>query len=184
MHDTTAPSPPSSPEPPGVVRALGAVAEACGQLAALAASAIVLLTAGLVLAFSLGMGSVKLQDLVLWLNAGMVMLGLGYALKHRAHVRIDVLSSQWSGRTRARVEVLGVLFLLLPFSIAVAWLSLDYVALSWRITERSGSTGGLAGLYLAKSLLPLGAALLALQGLAEALRAWPTAFDHSAAEAA
>ena len=174
MHDTTAPSPPSSPEPPGVVRALGAVAEACGQLAALAASAIVLLTAGLV----------KLQDLVLWLNAGMVMLGLGYALKHRAHVRIDVLSSQWSGRTRARVEVLGVLFLLLPFSIAVAWLSLDYVALSWRITERSGSTGGLAGLYLAKSLLPLGAALLALQGLAEALRAWPTAFDHSAAEAA
>jgi TRAP-type mannitol/chloroaromatic compound transport system permease small subunit len=82
------------------------------------------------------------------------------------------------------VEVLGVLFLLLPFSIAVAWLSLDYVALSWRITERSGSTGGLAGLYLAKSLLPLGAALLALQGLAEALRAWPTAFDHSAAEAA
>lgn len=180
MHDTTAPSPPSSPEPPGVVRALGAVAEACGQLAALAASAIVLLTAGLVIAFSLGLGSVKLQDLVLWLNAGMVMLGLGYALKHRAHVRIDVLSSQWSRRTRARVEVLGVLFLLLPFCIAVAWLSLDYVAMSWRVGERSASSGGLAGLYVAKTLLPVGALLLSLQGVAEGLRALPVALGRTA----
>ena len=180
MHET-GPSPEA--ERPAL-RALEAVAEACGQLAAVLATLVVLLGAGLVLAFSLGMGSVKVQDLVLWLNAGLVMLGLGYALKHRAHVRIDVFSSRWSARTRARVELLGLLLFLLPFCAAIAWLSLDYVAMSWRIGERSGSTGGLAGLYLAKSLLPLGAALLALQGLAELLRAWPAAFGRGPGERA
>lgn len=160
-------------------RAIDAVSDTCGHVASAAATALVVLTAGLVLAFSVGVGSVKVQDLVLWLNAGMVMLGLGYALKHRAHVRIDVFSSRWSARTRARVELLGIAALLLPFCAAVAWLSLDYVAMSWRIGERSGSTGGLAGLYVAKTLLPVGAVLLALQGVAEALRALPIAFGSA-----
>ena len=106
--------------------------------------------------------------------------GIGYALKHRAHVRIDVFSSRWSARTVARVEVLGIALLLLPFCAALVWFSLDYVAMSWRMGERSGSTGGLAGLYLAKTLLPAGAALLALQGIAEALRTLPVALGREA----
>jgi TRAP-type mannitol/chloroaromatic compound transport system permease small subunit len=110
----------------------------------------------------------------------MVMLGLGYALKYRAHVRIDVFSSRWSARTVARIEVLGILVLLLPLCAAIAWLSFDYVATSWRVSERSASSGGLAGLYLAKTLLPVGALLLALQGLAEGLRALPLALGRPA----
>jgi TRAP-type mannitol/chloroaromatic compound transport system permease small subunit len=171
----------------GISKVIDGLSEACGHVAAWAATALVLLTAGLVLAFSLGMGSVKVQDLVLWLNAGMVMLGLGYALKHRAHVRIDVFSARWSARTVARIEVLGIALLLLPFCAALAWLSFDYVAMSWRVGERSASSGGLAGLYLAKTLLPVGAFLLALQGIAEGLRALPVALgrpeDPSAASA-
>ena len=174
-HSASTP-PPGAGNAPWPARAIDAVGAACGHVAAVAATALVVLTAGLVLAFSLGVGSVKVQDLVLWLNAGMVMLGLGYALQHRAHVRIDVFSSRWSARRQARMELLGIAVLLLPFCAAVVWLSLDYVAMSWRIGERSGSSGGLAGLYLAKTLLPVGAALLALQGVAEALRALPTAF--------
>jgi len=160
------------------LRAIDAIAEGCGHLAAIGAGLVVLLTAGLVLAFSLGHGSVKVQDLVLWLNAGMVMLGLGYTLKARAHVRIDVFSARWSERTRARIELLGIALLLLPLCAAIVWLSLDYVAMSWRVSERSASSGGLAGLYLAKTLLPIGALLLALQGLAEALRALPVALGR------
>ena len=159
----------------GMSKVIDGLSEACGHVAAWAATALVLLTAGLVLAFSLGMGSVKVQDLVLWLNAGMVMLGLGYALKHRAHVRIDVFSARWSARTVARIEVLGIALLLLPFCTALVWLSLDYVAMSWRVGERSASSGGLAGLYLTKTLLPVGAVLLAVQGVAEALRTLPVA---------
>lgn len=163
-----------------IQKIIDGTSEVCGHVAALAATALVVLTAGLVLAFSLGVGSVRLQDLVLWLNAGMVMLGLGYALKHRAHVRIDVFSSRWSARTVARIEVLGILVLLLPLCAAIAWLSFDYVAMSWRVSERSASSGGLAGLYLAKTLLPVGALLLALQGLAEGLRALPLALGRPA----
>jgi len=166
------------------LRVIDSVSETLGHIAALGATAIVLLTAGLVVAFSVGEGSVKLQDAILWINAAMVMLGLSYALRHRAHVRIDVLSSRWSARTVARVEVAGILILLLPFAGAIIGLSADYVAMSWRMSERSGSTGGLQGLFLAKSLLPLGAGLLALQGLAELLRAWPAAFggEHAGTE--
>ncbi|MCZ8064267.1 TRAP transporter small permease subunit [Silanimonas sp.] len=163
-----------------IQKIIDGTSEVCGHVAALAATALVVLTAGLVLAFSLGVGSVRLQDLVLWLNAGMVMLGLGYALKYRAHVRIDVFSSRWSARTVARIEVLGILVLLLPLCAAIAWLSFDYVAMSWRVSERSASSGGLAGLYLAKTLLPVGALLLALQGLAEGLRALPLALGRPA----
>jgi TRAP-type mannitol/chloroaromatic compound transport system permease small subunit len=163
-----------------IQKIIDGTSEVCGHVAALAATALVVLTAGLVLAFSLGVGSVRLQDLVLWLNAGMVMLGLGYALKYRAHVRIDVFSSRWSARTVARIEVLGILVLLLPLCAAIAWLSFDYVAMSWRVSERSASSGGLAGLYLAKTLLPVGALLLALQGMAEGLRALPLALGRPA----
>jgi TRAP-type mannitol/chloroaromatic compound transport system permease small subunit len=170
----------NDPSTPWPVRAIDTLSDACGHVAAVAATALVVLTAGLVLAFSLGVGSVKVQDLVLWLNAGLVMLGLGYALRTRTHVRIDVFSSRWSERTRARVELLGVVVLLLPFCAAIVWLSLDYVAVSWRVGERSASSGGLAGLYLAKTLLPIGATLLALQGVAEALRALPLAFGFTA----
>ncbi|MGL6289586.1 MAG: TRAP transporter small permease subunit [Silanimonas sp.] len=165
---------------PAARRVLDALAEACGQVAAVGATTIVALTAGLVLAFSLDSGSTKVQDLVLWLNAGLVMLGLGYALKSKAHVRIDVFSSRWSERTRARVELLGIAVLLLPFCAALFWLSLDYVAMSWAVRERSASSGGLVGLYLAKTLLPVGATLLALQGIAEALRTLPVALGRDA----
>jgi len=165
------------------LRSIDSLSEALGHIAAVGATAIVLLTAGLVLAFSLGQGSVKLQDAILWINAAMVMLGLSYALKHRTHVRIDVLASRWSARTVARVEVAGIAVLLLPFAAAIIGLSADYVAMSWRVSERSGSTGGLQGLFLAKTLLPLGAGLLALQGIAELLRAWPTAFGRDASVA-
>lgn len=166
--------------PPLPLRLADALSEAAGTLAALCALLVVLLMLALVLGRLVGMGSVKLQDAVLWLNAAMVILGLGYALKHGRHVRIDAFAARWPVRTQARVELFGLVLFLLPFCAALFWLSLDYVALSWSIRERSASTGGLPGLYLAKSLLPLGSLLLALQGLAELLRRWPAAFGGRA----
>jgi len=121
MHDTGTTAEPGTP-PSRAIGAIDGMADACGQLAAVCATLIVVLTAGLVLAFSLGHGSVKVQDLVLWLNAAMVMLGLGYALKHRAHVRIDVFSAHWRPCTRARVELAGIVILLLPFCAAIVQL--------------------------------------------------------------
>ena len=60
--------------------------------------------------------------------------------------------------------------LLLPVCLFLLWSSLDYAAASWSVTEASRQTGGLPGLFLLKSVIPLTALILALQGVAMAVR--------------
>ena len=154
------------------LRLADALSEACGRVAAVAAVALVLLVFGLVLArYAFGLGSVAAQEAVLWLHSAIFLLGLAYALRHGAHVRVDVFSTRWHPRTRAWVEFGAGLVLLLPFCAFIAWISADYVAASWTAREGSRDPGGLPGWYLLKALIPASAALLALQGLAETLRA-------------
>ena len=62
---------------------------------------------------------------------------------------------------------------LLEFGV-LAWLSLPYVTRSWAILERSREASGLPLVFLLKTLIPLFALLLGLQGLAQAARAWLT----------
>ena len=142
---------------------------------------LVALVFGLVLArYAFNAGSVAAQEAMLWLHAAIFLLGLGYTLRHEGHVRVDVFSQRWSARARARVTLLATLVLLLPFCIFMLAMSWDYVAASWSAREGSRDPGGLPGWYLLKSLLPLSAALLFLQGLALALRALPAAFAREA----
>ena len=72
-----------------------------------------------------------------------------------------------SPRTKAWIDLLGALFLLLPFALAIIWFSLPYVERSWAILERSRETSGLPLVFLLKTLIPLFALLLALQGVAQ-----------------
>ena len=155
-----------------LLRAVDALTEAAGRLAGVLAIALVALSFALVLArYALGVGSVAAQEAVLWLHSAIFLLGLAYALRHGAHVRVDVFSTRWHPRTRAWVEFGAGLVLLLPFCAFIAWISADYVAASWTAREGSRDPGGLPGWYLLKALIPASAALLALQGLAETLRA-------------
>ena len=156
----------------GVVRAADAVSEFAGRLAGLLAIALVGLVFALVLArYALGIGSVAAQEAVLWLHACVFLLGMAYALRHGAHVRVDVFSQRWTPRTRAWVEVAGMVLLLMPFCLLMAGMSWGYVASSWAVGEGSRDPGGLPGWYLLKSMLPLCAGLLLLQATAETLRA-------------
>lgn len=155
-----------------LLRAADAVSEAAGRLAGLLAIALVGLVFALVVArYALGIGSVAAQEAVLWLHASVFLLGLAYALKHGAHVRVDVFSQRWTPRTRAWLEFAGMVLLLMPFCLLMAGMSWDYVAASWAVNEGSRDPGGLPGWYLLKSLLPLSALLLMLQAAAETLRA-------------
>ena len=163
-----------------VLRAVDTLTEAAGRLAGVLAIALVALSFILVLArYALGTGSVAAQEGVLWLHSALFLLGLAFALKHGAHVRVDVFSQRWTPRTRARVELAGMVLLLLPFCVFIMAMSWDYVAASWAAREGSRDPGGLPGWYLLKSLLPLSAALLMLQALAETLRAARTAFGQA-----
>lgn len=154
------------------LRWVDALSEAAGRVAAVLAVALVVLVAGLVVArYGASVGSVAAQEAVLWLHATLFLLGLSFALRHDAHVRVDVFSQRWSPRTRARVEFAAAVLLLLPFCLFMIAMSWDYVAASWAAREGSRDPGGLPGWYLLKSLVPISAALLLLQGLALALRA-------------
>jgi len=109
---------------------------------------------------------------VTWLHAAVFMLGAGWTLRQDGHVRVDVFYRRMSPRQQALVDLAGTLVFLLPLCGYLLVESLPYVINSWRILERSREAGGLPGLYLVKSLIPLMALLLGLAGVAEALRAW------------
>lgn len=136
-----------------------------------------------VLRYAFGTGALALQESVVYAHAAVVAFGLAYALQVDAHVRVDLFYAGFSDRVKARIDLLGHLFLLLPVSAALFYLSLDYVSASWRIREVSSEVGGLPAVYLLKTLIPVSAALLLLQGvvlIAEtAQRAFgPTAASH------
>jgi len=145
--------------------------EAVGRAVSWLSLAMVLVTAAVVLLrYRYQMGSIALQETVLWLHGLLFLLGAGYTLKADRHVRVDVFYSRFSPRAKAGVNIVGSLLLLLPLCGWLLWLSGDYAATSWRMSESSGDAGGLSAVYLLKSIVPLAFALLALQGLAELLR--------------
>ena len=104
-----------------------------------------------------------------YLFGAMFLLAAGYALKHGEHVRVDVFFSKMSPRTQAWVDVVGTILFLMPMAIIIAWLSVPMVVNSIKIQEHSSDAGGLLR-WPIKIMIPLGFALLALQGLAEIIK--------------
>jgi TRAP-type mannitol/chloroaromatic compound transport system permease small subunit len=131
-----------------------------------------------VLRYAFNQGAIALQETVLYLHALTFMLGIPFALKHNAHVRVDLFYSRMTPRLRAAVDLLGHLLFLIPVSVAIIVFSHTYVLNAWRILERSPEVGGLPAVFLLKSLIPLMAALLLLQGVAEIARCALTLRRH------
>lgn len=151
-----------------LVDLLGRAVSWLGLFMVLATSAVV------VLRYVLGMGSVALQESVAYMHATLFLVGASYALVHDGHVRVDVLYRGWSARTKALVDLFGTLLLLFPFCGFTVLISLRYVGASWAMQEGSPEAGGLPGVFLLKSLIPLSAGLLAIAGVARLARAVAT----------
>src|SRR3954465_5809584 len=145
---------------------------AIGRAASWCALAIVLMGFAVVLLrYVLGLGSIWLQESVLYAHAALFLLAAAWTLNEGGHVRVDVFYADASRRAKAWVELVGTLLLLLPFCLAILWFSLPYVERSWAILERSRESSGLPLVFLLKTLIPAFAVLLALQGVAQAIRA-------------
>lgn len=123
-----------------------------------------------VLRYVFDLGWIAMQESVTYLHALVFMLGASFTLKRHGHVRVDILYRRFGERGRARVDLFGGLFLLLPMCLFVAWVGWDYVAASWSVREGSREAGGLPGVYLLKSLILVMPLLLALQALAGMVR--------------
>ena len=110
-----------------------------------------------------------LLEIQWYLFAAVFLLCSPYTLQKNEHVRIDVLSGKLSPRGLAVIDIIGTLFFLLPMVVVVLWLSLPLVAESYKINEHSANAGGLIR-WPVKILLPIGFALLALQGVSELIK--------------
>jgi TRAP-type mannitol/chloroaromatic compound transport system permease small subunit len=145
---------------------------AVGRAAAWLALVVVVLQFALVLArYGFGFGSIWLTETVIYGHAALIMLAAAWTLRAGGHVRIDVFYDRATPRSRALVDLLGSLLLLMPFALVLLWLSVPYAVRSWAILERSQESSGLPLVFLLKTLIPVFALLMAVQGLAQAVRA-------------
>jgi len=98
------------------------------------------------------------------------MLGIGYALKHDAHVRVDVLAMAMSPRLRAWIELLGILLLLAPVVYMILRYAIPFVEASWRRGESSSAPGGLSNRWAIKAVLVIAFSYLGVAAFSRFLR--------------
>lgn len=128
------------------------------------------------------MGSTQLQEAEWHLHTILIMFFLGTTYIYNRHVRVDLVSANFSPRGCAVVEVLGILFLLLPFCALTGYYATNFAYTSFIRNEVSQSVDGLPFRWAIKSMLPLGIYLLALAGISRALRAIVSLRDPEAAD--
>lgn len=156
----------------GVADRIDRLNAAIGRAAAWLVLVVVLLQFGLVVArYLFGLGSARLTEAVIYAHAAVFMLAAAWTLHAGGHVRVDVFYAEASARTKARIDLAGAILLLLPFMLVLLWLSVPYAARSWTILEHSQEASGLPLVFVLKTLIPVFAVLMALQGIAQAIRA-------------
>ncbi len=147
---------------------LDQLAQWTGNLISWFALALVLVTVSIVtLRYLFDFGSIALQESMVYLHASLFLLGGAYTLKQDGHVRVDIFYQRFTPEQKAWVNLIGAAFFLLPMCFFIGWMSWDYVGSAWSLREGSREAGGLPFVYLLKSLIPLSALLLALQGLSQ-----------------
>lgn len=104
-----------------------------------------------------------------YLLAACVMLGAPKVLRLNEHVRVDLFYGRRSARTRSWIDLFGLAFFLLPTVLVLLYFSWPLAWTMYRSGEMSSNAGGLIR-WPAMAMLPLGALLLALQGLSEAVK--------------
>ncbi len=145
--------------------------ERSGSLLAWLALLMALLTGAIVvMRYGFNAGSIASQELVTYFHATLFTVGAAFALKRGAHVRVDIFYRHYSARTQAWVNALGGVVFLLPLCLFTVVISWQFVSEAWSIREASAEAGGMPAVFLLKTLIPLFAVNLLLQGLAETIR--------------
>lgn len=104
-----------------------------------------------------------------YLFAAVFMLAAGYTYLKNEHVRIDVLSGRLSARGRAWIDILGIVFFLMPWIILMLYLGIPFFHQAFVSGEMSSNAGGLIR-WPAYLLIPVGVALLGLQAISEFIK--------------
>ncbi|MGQ9754117.1 MAG: TRAP transporter small permease subunit [Thermaceae bacterium] len=149
---------------------IDALSEGIGRLVAWLVLIVALLSAGnALMRYALNYSSNAYLEAQWYLFSLIFLLGGSYALKHNAHVRIDLLSNRLSPRAQAWIDLVGTFLFLLPMTLGMIWLSWPWAFNALALREASPDAGGLPR-WPIKLVVPLAFGLLLLQGLSEAIK--------------
>jgi TRAP-type mannitol/chloroaromatic compound transport system permease small subunit len=127
---------------------------------------VIMVLVNVVLRYGFGTGSIAMQDLAAYAFAVFLITSLPVCLARGGHVRVEVFSERMGpGYLRAADTVALILFLI-PLFALIIWAGWSDLVYSWRVRQGSVTPGGLGGLYIVKTVLPVSAALMIVQGIA------------------
>ncbi len=109
--------------------------------------------------------SIALQELEWHLFSSMFLVGISYTIIHDEHVRVDFLYEKFNPNTKALINVLGVIFFIIPLAVLVIWYGIDFSLDALSTMEKSGDPGGLTHRWAIKAMIPLSSALIILASL-------------------
>lgn len=118
-----------------------------------------------VMRYVFGIGSIMMQEAIVYMHGVLFMMAAADTLLQDEHVRVDIFYARASQQRKALIDLLGCLLLVLPFSILITYVSIDYITMSWSVREGSRETSGIPAIYLLKTVIMVFAAQLALQAL-------------------
>ncbi|MFK7867251.1 MAG: TRAP transporter small permease subunit [Alphaproteobacteria bacterium] len=118
-----------------------------------------------VMRYVFGVGSIFLQESIIYMHAMLFMFGAGYTLLKDGHVRVDVFYREATPRTQAIVDLFGAVCFLIPVTLTIFSISWSYVTDSWSVLEGSKETSGIHAVYILKTVIPIFCVLVILQGV-------------------
>ncbi len=113
-------------------------------------------------------GSIALQELEWHLFDLVILFGIAYTLRENAHVRVDIFYEFYSQKTKALINLITSLFFILPFSLLIVYIGVEFTLMSFSQMESSSNPGGLEYRFIVKSFMPLSFAFLCLQAILDA----------------
>lgn len=111
-------------------------------------------------------------DMSYYLYAILFMIGGAYALSRGQHVRGDIFYRTWSVKRQGLVDLVLYLFAFFPGILAMISVGTQWAAYSWSIHERAFTSAAAPPLYPLKTVIPIAALLIGIQGVAETIRAY------------
>ena len=145
---------------------IDAVNEWMGRLAGWVTLGLVLVVfVDVVMRYLFNTSYVFTQELEWHLFGFIFLIGAGYTLLHDGHVRVDIIYQRLGPRGQAWINLIGVVFFMLPGCIMVIVTSWKFMYLSWSVMEGSPDPGGIPFRFLLKGTITAGFVLLTFQGL-------------------
>lgn len=117
-------------------------------------------------------GSIALQELEWHLYDLTFLFAIAYTMSRDKHVRVDIFYDRFSVKTKAIIQIITVLFFVVPFATLIIAEAIPFVQMSYAMHEQSGDPGGLGCRWIIKSTMIIGFVLVLLQSISELKKAY------------